>query len=98
MQQQFRSVDKQHAKALATGFVSKGLGQMTFADPRRSTNQDIVMLPDEITTGKLQDVLAIECRRGVEVKGVQGLAAVEQRTANAQIELLLGATFDLILK
>jgi hypothetical protein len=43
---------------LFDGFVTQGLGEMRFADPRRAEEQDVLALTQVIARGQLKDLFA----------------------------------------
>src|SRR3954452_18611643 len=64
----------------------------------RAANQDIAMLADEVTTGQLQNLLAVDRWVEGKVKGFQRLGTVGGRTTESQRQLLLGPPLNLVFQ
>ena len=60
--------------------------------------QHILFLADVVARSQLQDLLAIEVGVKAKIEAFQGLGAVDGGAPQAQLQLLLGATLDLVFE
>lgn len=78
-------------EVLAACLVSERAGQPALADAGGPNQQEIVMLPDPITAGELQEQVAIEAAGGAEVDVLDLGVMAELRGTGPCLEALLTA-------
>ncbi len=69
-----------------------------FPNAAGSANQHIAFLADVVTTGEVQDLLAVDARIETEVEPFQRLGGVDCCPPHPQRQLFLGPPLDLILQ
>jgi hypothetical protein len=63
-----------------------------------ATDQHVALVPNVVTTGQLQELLAVQVRIEAKVKGLQSLGGVDGGAAQAQDELFRATAVNLIFK
>jgi hypothetical protein len=90
----FLDAGKEHVESLAGRFLPKRLREVGSPDPGWAADQQIAFLTHIFAGGQVEDLLAVEVGIEVEIEAFQGLGAVEDSPAQAQLELLLGTALD----
>src|SRR5207302_4511527 len=88
---------EEHLVATTAGFVGEGLRQVALADAGRPEHEDALVALDVLAGGEVEDLGLVELGIKAEVEALEGLGGIEGGTAQAQAELALGATFDLVV-
>ena len=94
--QQAGGRDEDDVEAAATGLMPERLGQVRFADTGRALNQHGLVAFHKLTRGQVEDLLPIDGRIETEIEPLQGLAEVDGRPPQAQLQLLLGPPLDFV--
>jgi hypothetical protein len=98
MLQHLVGIDEEHIKTEPARLVGKRLSEMTFSYAGWATDQHVVLVPNVVTTGQLQELLAVQVRIEGKVKVLQSFGRVDGRTAQAQEELFLATAVNLIFE
>ena len=70
-------VGKEDIKALTTGFMSQGLGEMGLANAGGTTDEDILLAADVVTAGQLHGLLPVDGGIEVEIEALHTLGGVD---------------------
>jgi hypothetical protein len=91
-------VDEQGRVATATRLVGQRLGQVGLAHAGGAADEHVVFMADVGASGQIQHLLAVKAGVEVEVEAFQRFGGIDGCPANAQRQLLLGASFYLVFQ
>ena len=90
--------EEEHVVPSAAGGVAEGAGQEGFPDPDGAEEDHVLLALEEAEGEELLDTVAVEGDRGVPVEALKGLLFLEAGAGEAQGQVLVIPTIDLVLE
>jgi hypothetical protein len=90
--------EEEHVVSGAAGGMAEGTGEEGLPDPDGAEEDRVLLAFEEAEGEELLDAVAVEGDRGVPVEALEGLLLLEAGAGEAQRQVLMIPTLDLILE
>lgn len=96
--QEMVGAQEAHLVAGAAGRMAEGAGEKRFADADGAEEDHVLVALDEAEGEEVADAITVEGDRSFPIEALEGVLLIEARLGEADAEILVVATVDLILQ